>query len=73
MTNVVFTCSYTDPMYSCYREGQNELTGEVVVVDLRLGVHVVSRVIHQLEINMGKYEDQIFTMPHGKQVRDRTL
>ena len=60
-------------MYSRYWERENELTGEVVVVDLSLGVHVVSRVINQLEINMGKFEDHILIMPRGKQAMDRTL
>ena len=44
------TCSDINPVYSGHREGQDELTSEVIVVDFRLSAHVVRWIIHQLRM-----------------------
>ena len=48
MNSLYITCSDVNPVYPGHREGQHELTGEVIVVDFRLSAHVIRGIINQL-------------------------
>ena len=40
------TCGNINPVYPGHREGQDELTREVIVVDFRLGAHVIRGIVY---------------------------